>query len=100
MKHALTLVGALAAATLAGCASTTTPILDAHFGESVRAARALQTINPEGSRNTDPVSGIDGKAAKNAADRYYESFKTPPATFNVINIGGTLSGESDTSSGR
>jgi hypothetical protein len=32
------------------------------------------------------VSGLDGKAGKESMDRYDESFKTPPKTFNVINI--------------
>lgn len=79
------------AVTLAGCASTT-PILDAHFGEAVLAARAQQTINPDASLNTDPVSGLDGRAARESMVRYYDSFKTPPPTFNVINIGGNIAG--------
>lgn len=76
-----------AAATLAGCASTT-PNFDAHFGEAVLAARALQTIAPDAARNPDPVRGIDGPAAAEAMGRYHDSFKTPPPTFNVIHIGG------------
>jgi hypothetical protein len=80
-------------ATLTGCASST-PNFDAHFGEAVMAARAQQTINPRASLNTDPVSGLDGRAARDAMGRYHESFKTPPPTFNVINIGGGLGGGS------
>lgn len=78
---------AVAMAALAGCANTTTPVLDSHFGDAVRGAVAQQTLNPDASRNTDPVAGIDGRAAKDAMDRYHESFKTPPKTFSVINIG-------------
>jgi hypothetical protein len=75
-----------ASLTLTGCASTT-PNLDARFGEAVMQARAAQTINPDASNNPDPVSGLDGRAARSAMERYHESFKTPPSTFNVI--GGT-----------
>ncbi len=79
---------------LTGCAGADTPRLDARFGEAVRAARAQQTVDPEASRNADPVSGIDGVAAKQAMDRYRDSFKRPPETFSVINIGGDLGGGS------
>lgn len=75
----------------AGCASTTTPNYDRHFGEAVRMARAQQTINPDASKNADPVAGLDGPGAKEAIGRYQDSFKSPPPTFNVINIGGGLS---------
>lgn len=81
-----------AATTLAGCAATPTPRLDARFGEAVLAARAQQTINPDAGRNPDPVSGIDGRAAAEAMGRYHDSFKSPPPTFNVINIGGGIAG--------
>jgi hypothetical protein len=89
------LVGVLTATTcatlLAGCASTT-PVLDANFGNAVRQARTAQTLNPEASSNRDPVLGIDGQAGAAALDRYHESFKTPPKTFEVINIGGAITG--------
>lgn len=84
-------IAAAAAAALGGCASQT-PNLDAHFGESVRTARALQTVNPDASRNTDPVAGIDGRAGRDAMGRYHDSFKAPPPTFGVINIGGSFAG--------
>ncbi|MFZ9677876.1 MAG: hypothetical protein ACO3BH_05930 [Quisquiliibacterium sp.] len=82
---------AMLAIVLSGCASPTTPRLDAAFGESVRQARAMQTINPAGSSNTDPVAGIDGESGRAALDRYQESFRTPPKTFEVMNIGGSSS---------
>ncbi len=89
--HRRTLI-AVAIAALAGCAANT-PNLDAHFGEAVRTARAQQTINPDGPRNPDPVAGLDGRAAKSAMDTYQDSFKAPPPTFNVINIGGGITGQ-------
>lgn len=84
--------GVLTAALLTACASTT-PVLDANFGNAVRQARSAQTLNPNASANLDPVLGIDGQAAASAQDRYQESFKAPPKTFEVINIGGGLTGE-------
>lgn len=64
---------------LTACASTT-PDYDAKFGDAVRAAVAQQILNPEASQNTDPVSGIDGKAAQHAMERYHDSFKEPVTT--------------------
>ena len=84
------LFAALTVSLFAGCAVT--PNLDNQFGESVNLAKAQQTINPDAPRNTDPVRGIDGVAAKAALDRYHESFKTPPATnIFTINVGGGAS---------
>lgn len=74
-----------------GCAVTTTPELDAKFGDAVRASRERQILNPAASANKDPVLGLDGKAAVNAHERYQDSFKSPPKTFDVLNIGGTMS---------
>lgn len=90
MLRALTGLMFVASAAATGCA-TTTPNLDAKFGHSVTAARALQTINPDASRNTDPVAGIDAESAGHAIDRYHDSFKSPPNTFSVISIGDGVS---------
>jgi len=79
------LFSALSLAALAGC-TTTTPHLDSKFGHAVNAAKAQQTLNPEASKNTDRVTGIDGTPAKESVDRYHDTFKAPPPTFNVINI--------------
>ncbi|MDO8905336.1 hypothetical protein [Hydrogenophaga sp.] len=77
----------------AACA-TSTPRLDANMGVAVREARAVQTLNPQASeQNRDPVLGIDGKAANAAQGRYVDSFKAPPRTFEVINIGGAITGD-------
>jgi len=75
--------------TLCGCAATTTPETDARLGESMTMLRAQQTLNPDASLNTNPVAGLDGKAAKGALDNYRDSFRKPPvegATF--LGIGG------------
>lgn len=59
------------AATLAACAETT-PRWDSTFGDSVRSTFAAQVVNPAAVRNTNPVAGIDGRAAM-AAQKKYET---------------------------
>lgn len=68
---------ALVPVALAGCNHTPTPHYDQHFGEAVRSAVAQQTINPDASSNTDPVAGLDGKAAGATMDNYDKSFRQP-----------------------
>jgi len=66
-----------------------TPKLDAQFGAAVDMARARQTANPDASRNTDVVRGIDGQAGAAAVNNYHESFTNPrPApSGGVVNVG-------------
>ena len=71
---------------LTGCVSPT-PMLDAQFGQSVSLIKAQQTLNPSASRNTNPVNGLDGVAAKSAYDNYQKSFKTPEPPSNAFTIG-------------
>ncbi len=86
---------------LAGCTSgmtppfgAGTPVYDRQFGESVRQAIADQTLGPgAAARNSGKTTQLDGTAAKNASDRYHDSFKEPPPTFTVLgapvqNVGG------------
>ncbi|PQP02227.1 hypothetical protein C5614_03045 [Massilia phosphatilytica] len=72
----------------AGCAVT--PNYDMRFGEAVREARLAMTIDPNAGAQPDQAKGIDGRAAKEAAKRYHDSFKEPPPVVNVINIGGAI----------
>lgn len=76
---------------LSACASTT-PNYDSHFGEAMLAARAQQTIDPRAALNPALADGLDGQSAREAINNYYDSFKAPPSTFNVINIGGSIAG--------
>ena len=78
---------------LAGCASTT-PVYDARFGEAVRQLRQAQVINPQAGDNPDAALGLDGNAAREAMQRYRNSFREPPPVVNVINIGGSAGGAS------
>ena len=79
--------GTLALLFIGGCTSLT-PHFDQQIGRAVETAKAQQTVNPDASRNTDPVAGIGGTPADSAMDEYHNSFKAPPPTFTVINIGG------------
>lgn len=80
------LLSVIALFALTACAQTT-PRADAAFGDKVRIAIALQTINPDASKNTDPVNGLDGRAARDALDRYRKSFKEPAPHPSVFTIG-------------
>ena len=84
----------LAASTLGllgGCAGPTTPVLDAAFGQAVRTIRHAQTQHP-GQPPPSDATGLDGKAAAHAIERYQDSFKTPPQTFEVFSLGGAGAG--------
>lgn len=81
----------LLAGMLAAC-STTTPHYDKRFGEAVRNAKQTMTITPDAGKKPDPVAGIDGRAAHETQQQYEKSFKEPPRTVNVINIGGAIGG--------
>ncbi|WP_375539984.1 hypothetical protein [Rugamonas brunnea] len=75
----------LGAALLSGCAATT-PDWDRRFGLAARATLAQQVLHPEAARNTDPVAGMDGRAAAAAQARYQKSFTDPkpqPASFTI-----------------
>jgi hypothetical protein len=74
---------------LGGCASTT-PNYDSRFGDAVRQAKMNMTINPDAGKNPDQALGMDGKAARETVILYQGTFKEPPPTVNVINIGGPL----------
>ncbi|KMW45259.1 hypothetical protein PQH03_03230 [Ralstonia insidiosa] len=74
------------ALTLAGCMAST-PAYDAHFGDAVRTVRAMQTLNPNASMNTDPVTGVDGRAATSAMDRYNGQFRTPQSDLSAFKVG-------------
>jgi hypothetical protein len=75
-----------------GCASVS-PNYDAKFGDTVRAAQLAQTLHPGAGANPDAALGLDGGAAAHGLERYQDSFKAPPKTFEVINIGGAFTGK-------
>ncbi len=78
----------------AGC-TTTTPNMDSHFGEAVNLAKAQQTLNPDASKNREPVVGIDGRAGQQAVQQYEKGFQQPKTQANPFVIGvGSSSGSS------
>jgi hypothetical protein len=72
---------------MAGCAATPTPRLDDSFGQAVRAARQAQTRQPSPPETGDAAQGLDGKSASHLIERYQDSFKTPPKTFEIFSPG-------------
>ncbi|NHZ62053.1 hypothetical protein [Massilia genomosp. 1] len=72
-------IASLLAATLLLGACSSTPNWDARFGQSLRAALAAQAIDPGAARANRPVSGLDGKAAAAAHERYQRSAEAPAA---------------------
>lgn len=95
MKHIALLLGLIA---LGGCADNM-PYYNSKFGEAQTAATAQQIINPDASKNQDPVNGLDGEAAASTIDRYHKSFENPPAPVNVFTIGVGSGGGSTSPSG-
>lgn len=89
MNTQVNLVIAGILATSAGACSTT-PNWDARLGEPVRVIAAQQVIDPDASRNADPVKGIDGKAAQGAMGEYEKSYvqPKPEPTMFTIGVGG------------
>lgn len=70
---------------LSACAATT-PDWDRHFGQAARATLAQQVLHPAAAGNSDPVAGMDGRAASAAQARYQKSFAEPkpqPASFTI-----------------
>lgn len=88
MRHPTLFLMVLA---LAGCVSSRTPQFDARFGQSVNAAKAAQTRDPQAAAKAPAPDGLDGPAANESIQRYRDSFKAPPPTF-VIFGGGTATG--------
>ena len=71
--------------TLAGCMSSS-PIWDAHMGESVRNVMHAQIIHP-GPPTDDDARGTDGRAAVAAMKNYDKSLRSPTPTASPFVIG-------------
>jgi type IV pilus biogenesis protein CpaD/CtpE len=61
---------------LTGCVQSS-PRFDAGFGSSVRATLVAQVADPAAAANSNPVTGIDGRAAAGGQQRYESSFARP-----------------------
>lgn len=71
-------------AALAGCAQPSA--LENALGESVRQARASQSVAAPASRPDGQSFSTDGVIAVHGMTRYQQSWINPPAPVNVLNI--------------
>jgi hypothetical protein len=62
-------------ALLCGCAANLQPVLPP--GAAARATFAMQILDPDASRARHPVTGMDGRSAAAAQQRYQKSFVEP-----------------------
>jgi hypothetical protein len=66
------------------CSGTTSAqkgtLLDKNWGRSLEGIRYMQMVDPEASKNVDPVLGLDGNASVNNVDKYQNSFKETEQT--------------------
>lgn len=73
---------AIAISLLVGCAPTR---LELDYGTSQRLVKMNQILDPQAGRTDEPVTGMDGEAAKNAHMDYRQSFtKSKAATGSLI----------------
>ncbi|MFK7964950.1 MAG: hypothetical protein AB8C46_13385 [Burkholderiaceae bacterium] len=67
---------------------TTGPTLtDQAFGDSVRSARAMQTIDVDAGTKHGNVAGTDGTTAGLALERYRNTYRNPEPKIQVLGIG-------------
>jgi hypothetical protein len=72
---------------LGGCAATASPEYDARFGDSARAIKAQQLIDPAApQRHAQQTPRSDGRTVVEAGARHVDTYRRPPPA-NVINIG-------------
>lgn len=50
-------------------------LLEKNWGRSLETIYYKQMINPDASKNLDPVVGLDGNASVNNVNKYQDSFK-------------------------
>jgi hypothetical protein len=50
-------------------------LLDLNWGRSLESIRYMQMLDPDASKNLDPVLGLDGNASVSNVDKYQNSFK-------------------------
>ncbi|MBA3038090.1 MAG: hypothetical protein FP814_16570 [Desulfobacterium sp.] len=64
--------------------------LEMDYGTSVKLARFNQILYPEAEKKLDPVTGLDGEAAKAIMDKYHKGFEeSKHETSYVFNLGGS-----------
>lgn len=53
--------------------------LEMDYGTSFKLMKVNQIANPDAEKNLDPVTGMDGQAAKATIDKFRKDFEKPPA---------------------
>jgi hypothetical protein len=84
-------IGAICVSALCACASAT-PQTDSRFGHAVNQAKMQQTLDPDAGSKARSVDGLGGTPARESIERYHDTFKAPPPTFEVIFGTGTSGG--------
>ena len=71
----------------AACAGPSRVEMD--YGTSAKLSKFNQILNPEAEKNLQPVTGLDGVAAKAVMDKYQKNFEkpAPPPTY-MLTFGG------------
>lgn len=94
LTRCLTFIGLVAALSICfGCGKNMTiqkeTTLDRNWGRSLESAKYNQILNPDASKNLEPVVGLDGQSAEKNMDKYKKSFEKEPAqkAYN-LNLGG------------
>ena len=89
MRIYIVLIGIIAALSLTiGCAWQESRVA-MDYGTSYQLQKYNQTLNPEAEKNLAPVTGMDGRAAQGAVDKYEKGFEkeTQTTTSYQINVG-------------
>ena len=60
-----------------GCKEIHKSRLELDYGTSKKLATYNQILNPDAEKNLEPVSGLDGQAAKGSIKKYQDDFKKP-----------------------
>ncbi len=74
------------------CAGTTPysedSLTNRNWGRSQETAIYNQMLNPDATKNLDPVSELDGSAAEASVEKYKESFKEtePQEIVNILKL--------------
>ena len=73
----------------AGCSQMQKETLsDKNWGRSYEAAKYNQVLNPDATKNLNPVDDLDGQAANNDVEKYRDSFKGKRSreTINILKL--------------
>jgi hypothetical protein len=71
---------------LLGCAGPDR--LETDYGTSFKLLKLNQILNPDAEKNSEPVAGLDGKAAQANIEKFRKDFEKPaPPTPYSLSIG-------------